>query len=37
MGEPIDGKGPLELGSSPCPFRNSLQLQRTLPAGLICL
>jgi flagellum-specific ATP synthase len=23
MGEPIDGKGPLHLGSSPCPFRNS--------------
>jgi flagellum-specific ATP synthase len=23
MGEPIDGLGPLPLGSSPCPFRNS--------------
>ena len=23
MAEPIDGKGPLPLGSSPCPFRNS--------------
>jgi flagellum-specific ATP synthase len=22
MGEPIDGKGPLQLGGSPCPFRN---------------
>jgi flagellum-specific ATP synthase len=23
MGEPIDGKGPLPQGASPCPFRNS--------------
>src|SRR5712691_10785922 len=23
MGEPIDGKGPLPLGPSPCPFRSS--------------
>ena len=23
MGEPVDGKGPLPLGGSPCPFRNA--------------